>query len=98
MTTAGTGFEYDAADHLIRTTYPDQEVVTTAYDDAGQAQELYSAERSYATSVTYDLVGRMRQRGVTREEMQRTLDEDWNARDAKAGTLGKVMVFVFDRE
>ena len=40
----------------------------------------------------------MDQRGVTREEMQRTLDEGWNARDAKAGTLGKVMVFVFDRE
>ncbi len=44
------------------------------------------------------LVGRMRQRGVTREEIQRTLDEGWNACDAKAGTLGKVMVFVFDRE
>ena len=40
----------------------------------------------------------MLQRGVTREDIERTLDEGWKARDAKAGTLGKVMVFVFDRE
>ena len=26
------------------------------------------------------------------------MDEDWNARDAKAATLGKVTVFVFDCE
>jgi len=60
-TTATTWFEYDAADHLIRTWYPDQEAVTTGYDDAGQPDALYSAERSYVASMTYDLVGRMRQ-------------------------------------
>ena len=36
----------------------------------------------------------MQQRGVTLEEMQRTLLEGWEASDAKAGTRGKVLVFL----
>ena len=39
------------------------------------------------------LEARMRQRGVTKEELQRTLDDGWEADDAKIGTAGKVFVF-----
>ncbi len=44
------------------------------------------------------LSDRMEQRGVTREEMERTLNEGWNAADAKLGTFGKVMVFTYGGE
>jgi len=40
----------------------------------------------------------MRQRGVTREEVERTVNEGWPANDAKPGTLGKVLVFPYDKE
>jgi len=39
------------------------------------------------------LRARMHQRGITREEIEQTLNEGWEATDAKPGTLGKVMVF-----
>ena len=35
------------------------------------------------------LKARMAQRGVLREEIQKTLDEGWKAKDAKTGTFGK---------
>ena len=38
---------------------------------------------------------RMAQRGVSLEEIERTLNDGWAAKDAKVGTLGKVMVFEF---
>ena len=44
------------------------------------------------------LRARMRQRGVSREEVERTLNEGWEAADAKAGTRGKVMVFSYGME
>ena len=44
------------------------------------------------------LRARMSQRGVTEEEIQRTLNEGWEAADAKRGTLGKVMVFPYQQE
>ena len=40
----------------------------------------------------------MLQRGVTKEEVQRTLDEGWEADDAKVGTAGKVFVFPYNAE
>jgi hypothetical protein len=40
----------------------------------------------------------MEQRGVTRQEIERVLNEGWEAIDAKVGTLGKVMVFPYERE
>jgi hypothetical protein len=39
------------------------------------------------------LEARMRQRGVTLKEIERTLNEGWEAQDAKAGTGGKVLIF-----
>ncbi len=44
------------------------------------------------------LRARMRQRGVTLEEIEQTLREGWEATDAKPGTLGKVMVFPYEAE
>jgi hypothetical protein len=35
----------------------------------------------------------MHQRGITQDEIERTLNEGWQAADAKPGTDGKVMVF-----
>jgi hypothetical protein len=44
------------------------------------------------------LKARMQQRGITRQEIERTLNEGWEATDAKPGTLGKVMVFSYQAE
>jgi Domain of unknown function (DUF4258) len=44
------------------------------------------------------LLARMHQRGVSREEIDRTLGEGWPARDAKPGVLGKVAVFQYGAE
>ena len=40
----------------------------------------------------------MEQRGVTREEIERTLNEGWEATDVKPGMLGKSMVFTYKAE
>ncbi len=44
------------------------------------------------------LRARMRQRGVTQEEIEQTLNEGWRATDAKSGTLGKTLVFPYEQE
>jgi hypothetical protein len=40
----------------------------------------------------------MDQRGVTRKEVQHTLQEGWSAPDAKPGTFGKRKVFSYEAE
>lgn len=44
------------------------------------------------------LRARMQQRGISREEVENTLNSGWPAEDAKAGTLGKVWVFPYNAE
>ena len=39
------------------------------------------------------LEARMRQRGITRSEIEETLNQGWPAGDAKSGTFGKAFVF-----
>lgn len=41
------------------------------------------------------LRARMQQRGVTKEEIERTLSDGWKADDSKPRTLGKVFVFPY---
>jgi len=41
------------------------------------------------------LNARMAQRGIAKEELERTLNEGWLAEDTKPGTIGKVMVFTY---
>jgi hypothetical protein len=53
--------------------------------------------------LTYDdlhphLEARMRQRGISLEEINLTLGEGWEATDAKPGTFGKVKVFPYNKE
>lgn len=43
------------------------------------------------------LRARMTQRGVNQEQIEQTLNEDWEATDAKPGTLGKTMVFSYEQ-
>jgi len=43
------------------------------------------------------LKARMNQRGITLEEIQRVLEEGWEANDAKSGTIGKVLIFPYNR-
>lgn len=38
----------------------------------------------------------MLQRGITKEEIEKTLVRGWNANDAKSRTFGKVFVFPYD--
>ena len=40
----------------------------------------------------------MEQRGIAIEEIERTVNEGWEAEDAKPGTLGKVFVFPFNKQ
>lgn len=44
------------------------------------------------------LAARLLERGITLEELNRTLISGWPADDAKKGTLGKVYVFEYDKE
>jgi len=44
------------------------------------------------------LKARMRQRGITRQEVERTLNEGWAAVDAKPGTLGNVTILPYQAE
>jgi hypothetical protein len=44
------------------------------------------------------LGARMAQRGIAKEELERTLNEGWQAEDAKPGTIGKVKVFSYQQE
>jgi len=44
------------------------------------------------------LISRMLQRGVTGEEVERTLRDGWQARDAKAGTAGKMLIFQYNAD
>jgi hypothetical protein len=41
------------------------------------------------------LIARMHQRGITKEEIVRTLNEGWEAEDTKSGTFGKIYVFSY---
>ncbi|MBO9363200.1 MAG: DUF4258 domain-containing protein [Thermoflexus sp.] len=41
---------------------------------------------------------RMHQRGITLEEIERVMNEGWEAPDAKPGTWGRVLVFPYGRE
>lgn len=42
------------------------------------------------------LKARMEQRGVTKDEIEKTLNEGWEAEDAKPGTFGKVFIFPYN--
>lgn len=42
------------------------------------------------------LRARMAQRGVTKEEIERTLNDGWDADDSKTGTYGKVFIFAYN--
>ena len=44
------------------------------------------------------LLARMEQRGITPDEVERTLNAGWDASDAKPGTQGKVLVFDYQGE
>jgi len=56
--------------------------------------QLQIAEKDLHTH----LKARMAQRGVTREEIEQTLNEGWEAADAHPGTQGKVMVLPYQRQ
>jgi len=38
----------------------------------------------------------MEQRGITEEEVRKTLREGWDTRDAKPGSEGRILVFTYD--
>jgi hypothetical protein len=44
------------------------------------------------------LLARMEQRGVNKDEIERTLKAGWSASDTKPGTNGKVFVFDYQAE
>lgn len=41
------------------------------------------------------LLARMHQRGITKNEIEKTLNEGWVADDAKPGTFGRTFVFTY---
>ena len=44
------------------------------------------------------LEARMRERGVSIEEIEKTLQEGWEAENVKSGTYGKVYVFSYNKK
>ena len=44
------------------------------------------------------LLDRMSQRGVSKEEVERVLNDGWEAADAKSGTWGRTCVFPYQKE
>ncbi len=55
-----TGYSYDQADRVRQTTYPDGEVVTTAYDGRGRPLTLTgSSSGALAANAAYDAAGRL---------------------------------------
>jgi len=44
------------------------------------------------------LEARMRERGVSLEEIEKTLENGWLAKDTKPGTYGKVYIFPYNRD
>ena len=44
----------------------------------------------------HHLRARMQQRGVSKDEMEITINQGWNADDAKEGTIGKGYVFTYN--
>lgn len=49
-------------------------------------------------NVHQHLLARMQQRGVTKDEIQKALNEGKDAADCKPGTYGKVMRFRYNKE
>ncbi|MCU0520133.1 MAG: RHS repeat protein, partial [Anaerolineae bacterium] len=56
-----TSTSYDALDRVVTTTYPDGEVVTTAYNAATQPQSL-SGSSTYVSETLYSAVGQLTRR------------------------------------
>lgn len=48
------------------------------------------------SDIHHHLQARMQQRGVSMDEIEITLNEGWDADDAKEGTNGKVFVFAYN--
>jgi hypothetical protein len=44
----------------------------------------------------HHLKSRMLQRGISKEEIEHTINKGWNAGDAKEGVEGKVLVFTYN--
>lgn len=44
------------------------------------------------------LRGRMLQRGITSQNIERTLNQGWDTSETKPGTLGRVFVFPYEAE
>jgi hypothetical protein len=44
------------------------------------------------------LLTRMEQRGISKDEVERTLEVGWEASDAKPGTKGRIWVFEYQQE
>jgi RHS repeat-associated protein len=59
VTTAHFEYTYNDTNEVVSITYPDGEVVTTTYDEAGQPVELFNTDgRVYVEGVRYDEIGR----------------------------------------
>jgi len=47
--------------------------------------------------ITKHLKHRMKERGITQDEVMMTLQNGWDAEDVQEGTIGKVYVFEYNR-
>ncbi|MDP3298362.1 MAG: DUF4258 domain-containing protein [Thermodesulfovibrionia bacterium] len=46
--------------------------------------------------IQHHLEARMLQRGISKEEIEITINKGWSAEDAKEGTIGKTFVFPYN--
>ena len=50
------------------------------------------------SDIHHHLRTRMQQRGISKEEIENTINKGWDAVDAKEGTIGKVFVFPYNND
>jgi YD repeat-containing protein len=86
--TKTTQFTYDALDRLVATTYPDTEVLTTAFNTQGEANSL-TAAAPLLTNIDYNALGK-----ITKKEFGNGLatnytynTDDCRLQKIKTGTL-----------
>lgn len=56
-----TGYGYDSANRVTSTTYPDNEVVSSAYDSASQPYSVQGTGYFFVGSATYNEMGQLKQ-------------------------------------
>ena len=82
-----TSWTYNLADLPITTTYPDNEVVTTTYNNRMLVNSVAGASSTYVSSTAYDSAGRMTSRALGNGLTQTHTYNAWNVQGGRLHNL-----------